>query len=313
MKDNYLYVIAPIEDSPAYRAKIKAGDKIVEINHEPTVGLSLDEAVKKMKGTEGTKVQLGIIREGGDGVKQFSIVREKIHVKPVKAALVQDQYFYIRLSQFQKKSAEEIRSAIKSLKNKTPSPKGIILDLRGNPGGLLDEAIEVSSLFLKEGVVVSTEGRDPSKKESFSVTTKGEKELTVPLAVLINGSSASASEIVSGALQDHKRALILGSTSFGKGSVQTVAKVDEENGVKLTVAQYMTPSGKKIQGIGIIPDIELEDLDSGWIKSQLRKSSFLRESDLKNHLTATIETPEEKKIREEKEKLDRLKRIEEIQ
>jgi carboxyl-terminal processing protease len=313
LKDNHIMVVAPIEDTPAFKAGIKSKDRIIEIDRESVMGLSLDEAIKKMKGGPNTKVELGIVRKGEESVLYVPIVRKIIKVKPVKSFLLEDNIIYLRLVQFQKNAHEELSKAIIKTKSEMKGkPSGIILDLRSNPGGLLDEAIEVSSLFLKEGIVVSTEGREGGKKEIFSVVNKGPKELELPIVVLINGSSASASEIVAGALQDHKRAIILGSQSFGKGSVQTVAKVDEDNGVKLTIAQYMTPSGRKIQNVGIKVDVELEDLDQNWVESN-RKSLSLKESDLKNHLSATIETVEEKNMRLEREKLDRKNRIDEIE
>ena len=187
-----------------------------------------------------------------------------------------------------------LKRRIKNFQKKKLKIKGIIFDLRSNPGGLLEEAINVSSIFLKEGVVVSTEGRDPSVKDIRYVKKSGLKELEVPLIVLINGASASASEIVAGAIQDQKRGLIMGTRSFGKGSVQTIAKVDDKQGIKLTIAQYMTPSGKKIQALGINPDLKIKNLNSNWVNST-RKGDFIREKDLRNHLTATIETEEEKK------------------
>jgi carboxyl-terminal processing protease len=187
--------------------------------------------------------------------------------------------------------------------------KGIILDLRSNPGGLLNQAVDVSSIFLKDGVVVSTEARDPNQKEVRYVKKTGYKDLATPIIVLVNGASASASEIVAGALQDHKRALIMGSQTFGKGSVQTVAKIDGENGVKLTIAQYMTPSNKKIQAIGIIPDIKMDTVEAKWLAEHQKGSSFIREKDLRNHLTATIATKEEKKLLDKEKKAARKKRI----
>ena len=217
------------------------------------------------------------------------------------------------MGQFQKNSGAYIVEALKKMKANlkgTKEFKGIILDLRSNPGGLLDEAVEVASIFLKDGTVVSTEGRDPKNKEIRYVKKIGYKELEAPVAVLINGSTASASEIVAGALQDAKRALIMGTQSFGKGSVQSVAKIDDQVGVKLTIAQYMTPSGRKIQAIGIKPDVEIDEADSEWIADNKKESAFIREKDLKNHLTATVESAEEKKIREEEEAKERAMRAE---
>lgn len=310
-KDGAILIITPIDDSPAYRAGIKPGDKIVEINHESIVGMNLEDAIEKLRGKHKSKIHLGISRDGVDGILNFELTREIIQIKPVKFELIQNQYAYIRLVQFQKKSGQYMAEALKKLSDqakKTGGLKGVVLDLRSNPGGLLDEAVEVSSIFLKEGVVVSTEGRDPKQKEVRYVKKTGFKELALPIVVLINGSTASASEIVAGALQDHKRALVMGSQSFGKGSVQSVAKIDDEKGVKLTIAQYMTPSNKKIQAIGIKPDITIDETEGAWVVDNRKESSIVREKDLRNHLTATVETPEEKIEREAAEKIDREKR-----
>jgi carboxyl-terminal processing protease len=311
-KDGILVIITPIDDSPAFKAGIKAGDKVVEINHESMVGSTLQQAIEKLRGKMKTKIILGIVREGVDGIKNFELTREIVYLKPVKYELLKNGYAYVRLTQFQKKSAEYIVEALKKMREslKKEPLKGVILDLRSNPGGLLDEAVDVSSIFLKEGIVVSTEGRDPKNKEIRYVKKTGYKELDVPLVVLINGSSASASEIVSGALQDSKRAIIMGTQSFGKGSVQSVAKIDDASGVKLTIAQYMTPSGRKIQAVGINPDIIIGEAEGEWYSDNKKEASFVREKDLKNHLTATIETAEEKKLREESELKERIERTE---
>ncbi|MBL7665058.1 MAG: S41 family peptidase [Bacteriovoracaceae bacterium] len=310
-RDGILHVITPIEDTPAYKAGVKAKDKIVEINHESTVGMTLEDAVKKMQGPEGSKVHMGIKREGKDGIINFEIARAKIKIKAVKAQVVRDNFAYIRLTHFQKDSTESIVKALQDMNSKTKI-KGIVLDLRANPGGLLDQAVDVSSIFLKDGIVVSTEARDITKKDIRYVKKMGYKDLETPLVVLINGTSASASEIVAGALQDYKRAIIMGTQSFGKGSVQTVAKIDEENGVKLTIAQYMTPTGRKIQAVGIRPDVELFDIDSEVVEDSKHAAEYIREKDLKNHLTATIETEEEKKIRLAQESEERKSRIERV-
>lgn len=312
-KDGILVIITPIEDSPAWKAGIKAGDRVVEINHESMVGTTLQQAIEKLRGKMKSKIILGIVREGVDGITNYEMTREIVYLKPVKFELLQNAYAYVRLTQFQKKSAEYIVDALKKmradLKNKALL-KGVILDLRSNPGGLLDEAVDVSSIFLKEGIVVSTESRDPKNKEIRYVKKTGYKELEVPLVVLINGSSASASEIVSGALQDSKRAIIMGTQSFGKGSVQSVAKIDDASGVKLTIAQYMTPANRKIQAVGIMPDVVIGEAEGEWYDENKKESSFIREKDLKNHLTATIETADEKKIREELELKERIERTE---
>jgi carboxyl-terminal processing protease len=313
-KDGVIIVITPIDDTPAFKAGIKPGDRIVEIDHESTVGMNLEEAVEKMRGKPKTKISVGIVREGVEGIKTYDLMREVIKTKPVREKILSESYSYVRLTQFQKRSAEEISKALQAHKKtleKKGGVKGIILDLRSNPGGLLDEAVDVSSIFMSDGVVVSTEGRDPKNKEIRYVKKTGYKDLTTPVIVLINGASASASEIVAGALQDANRALIMGSQSFGKGSVQTVAKVDE-HGVKLTIAQYMTPNNRKIQAIGIKPDVELDEVEGEWTSANKREPRFIREKDLRNHLTATIETEEEKVQRLEAEKQERIERMERI-
>jgi len=311
-KEGVIYIITPIDDTPAFRAGIQPKDKLVEINHEPIVGMPLEAAIEKMRGKLGEKIHLGVVRDGYDGVKHFTLVREIIKVKPVKSELVADQFAYVRLTQFQKNSSTFIEEALKELQKKAAKNggiSGIILDLRSNPGGLLDQAVDVSSLFLKEGVVVSTEAREPQNKDIRYVKKSGYKDLLTPMIVLINGASASASEIVAGALQDHKRAVIMGTQSFGKGSVQTVAQLDKDTGVKLTIAQYMTPKNRKIQAVGIKPDVKIEEVDQDLFEKDLKEDRYIREKDLRNHLTATIETPEEKSIREKTEREERGQRI----
>ena len=315
-KDGVIIIITPIDDTPAFKAGLKPGDKIVEINHESVVGIPLNKAIEIMKGEPGTKVNVGIIRSGVEGIKVFIIKREIIKTKSVKSEIISDDVILIRLTQFQQRSGDDVADALKKYKKiiikKGKTPKGIIVDLRYNPGGLLEEAVNVASIFLKDGIVVSTEGRNKNEKEFRYVKKNIYKELKLPLAILINGASASASEIVAGAIQDLKRGIVMGSRSFGKGSVQTVSKIDDEKGLKLTIAQYMTPSGKKIQAIGIKPDIFLEDIDSSWLSKHYKDVNFTREKDLRNHLTATIETEEEKKHREEIEKEDRIRIAENI-
>lgn len=315
-KEGVIYIITPIDDTPAFRAGILPKDKLVEINHEPIVGMTLEQAIERMRGKIGDKIHLGVVREGHDGIKHFTLKRELIKVKPVKSELLENRFAYIRLTQFQKRSAESMEAALKELKAKAEKKGGllgIILDLRSNPGGLLDQAVDVSSLFLKEGIVVSTEAREAQNKDIRYVKKSGYKDLNTPMVVLINGASASASEIVAGALQDYQRAVIMGSQSFGKGSVQTVAQLDKQTGVKLTIAQYMTPKNRKIQAVGITPDVQVEEVDQAAFEKDLKIDRYIREKDLRNHLTATIETPDEKKAREASERADRIKRIKEIE
>jgi carboxyl-terminal processing protease len=314
-KEGVIYIITPIDDTPAFRAGIKPKDKLVEINHEPIVGMSLEDAIERMRGKVGDKILLGVIREGEEGIKHFNLKREIIKVKPVKSELIQHKYAYVRLTQFQKRSADSIEEALKSMQSKATGNQfgGIILDLRSNPGGLLDQAVDVSSLFLKEGIVVTTESRDPQNKDIRYVKKSGFKDLKTPMIVLVNGASASASEIVAGALQDYERAVIMGSPSFGKGSVQTVAQLDKLTGVKLTIAQYMTPKNRKIQAIGIVPDVMIEEVNQTEFEKGMKEDRYIREKDLKGHLTATIETPEEKKLRVENERVERAQRIKEME
>jgi carboxyl-terminal processing protease len=316
LKDGVLTIITPIDDTPAFRAGIKPADRIIEIDHENMVGATLEEAVEKMRGRPGTKIKLGISREGVEGLTYFELTREVIKVEPVKAELVDGNFLVLRLTQFQRRSTDAVVTAIKRYQRQTRNSggiSGIILDLRSNPGGLLEEAISLSSVFLKEGIVVQIEGRDPNAREVRQVQASGHKELDIPVVVLINGASASASEIVAAALQDSKRALVMGSRSFGKGSVQTVAKVDETQGVKLTIAQYLTPDGRRIQAHGVQPDVEISEVEGNWVADEMTEGQYIREEDLRNHLSATIESDDEQKRRLERERSRRQSRIERIE
>lgn len=287
VKDNALLIVTVVEDTPAYKAGIRAGDKIIEVNGKSVIGHSLDAVVSKMKGSIGEVLKLSVVRQGKQGKLDFNVKREIIKVKAVKSKIIDQNYVSLKITQFQKKAAEnldeELEKAKKELKEKG-GIKGIVLDLRGNPGGLLDQAVEISSRFLESGIVVSTENRNGETIEVKYVTKSSKKDTATPLVVLINGSSASASEIVAGALQDHKRAVIMGETSFGKGSVQSLLQVDNENALKLTIAQYLTPLKRKIQAIGIKPDVVIEDINVEGSKENQKKLRTLREKDLDKHL-----------------------------
>jgi len=284
MKDNVLTVVTPIEDTPAWKAGIKPNDRIVKINQESTKGLTLAEAVAKMRGERGSDLTLSVFREGMSGFRDYTVKRELIKIQSVKQALLESGFGYVRLSNFNETAAQDIKKAIDSLEKESKGKLGgLVLDLRFNPGGLLDQAVDVASLFIDDGVIVSTQGRHPEQKE-IKYAKKGMARTSLPLAVLVNGSSASASEIVAGALQDHNRALILGQTTFGKGSVQTVLDLGQDMGLKLTVARYYTPSGRSIQEKGVQPDVVLEDYDQKVLAEARKKSESVRERDLKGHM-----------------------------
>ncbi|BAW79386.1 carboxyl-terminal protease [Candidatus Nitrosoglobus terrae] len=283
MEDGFIRVVAPIDDTPAQKAGIEAGDLIIRIDDEPIKDLSLSDAVQKMRGKPGTDITLTIIRKSETKPLKFTITRSIIKVKSVKSRILEEGYGYIRISQFQAETGSNMQIAIEGLKkeNKTKL-KGLILDLRNNPGGVLSAAVEVSDAFLEKGLVVYTEGREPESKQQFRATA-GDILNNAPMVVLVNGGSASASEIVSGALQDHHRAVIVGSQTFGKGSVQTILPLTEDTALKLTTARYYTPSGRSIQAEGITPDIELESVKISD-SSLSDTNDFIRESDLSRHL-----------------------------
>ena len=285
IKDDVLTVLAPMEDSPAWRAGILPGDKIVKINGESTKGFSLAEAVIKMRGKNGSPVVMTMYRKGWSRFKNFTLKRETIKVKSVRSEMMEPGFGYVRLSSFNENAAKDVNNAIGKLekKNHKKPLKGLIFDLRMNPGGLLDQAVDVASLFMDEGVIVSTIGRDPKQKEVRSAK-KGMARKDLPLVVLVNSSTASAAEIVAAALQDHHRAMILGDTTFGKGSVQTIIDLGHEMGLKLTIARYYTPNGTSIQEKGVVPDIFLDEYDPKLLaKARIRREST-RERDLKGHL-----------------------------
>lgn len=283
VQDGILTVISPIEDTPAYVAGVKAGDKIVEINGESTKGMTLVEAAQHMRGKNGSKVNLGIFRDGFERPKVFSIVRATVKIKSVKATDLEDGYFYVKLTSFIENSAKEMRKAIESHIKSKKAVAGLILDLRRNPGGLLEQAIEISNMFLDKGTIVSTMGRNKKEKEVVYAKKSGAFP-TFPLVVLIDEYSASASEILAGALQDNKRALIMGQRSFGKGSVQSVVKLGDGSGLKLTVARYYTPKGVSIQAEGITPDVVVENFSTEILAKAKVNRDIRREKDMKGHL-----------------------------
>lgn len=291
VQNDILTVISPIEDTPAWEAGIKAGDKIVEINGESTKGLSLAEAAQKMRGKMGSAVRMGIYREGFDKPKEFVVKRAVVKVKSTKFTDLGEGYGYFRLTSFIENTSIDFNKFLNQMKNAKAGIKGIIIDLRRNPGGLLDQAIKVSDLFLDHGVIVSTMGRNKREKEIVYAKKDGTFS-GFPVVVLLNEYSASASEILAGALQDNKRALIMGQRTFGKGSVQSVVKLGDGSGLKLTVARYYTPSGKSIQAEGIKPDIVLEDVDAEGFKKAIIKRDARREQDMARHLLGDKEKKE---------------------
>ena len=285
IKDGLLTVVAPMEGSPAEQAGIKAGDAIIKIEGKYTKEFSLVDAVKKLRGPRGTPINLSIFRKGQTKLIDIAVMRELINVKSVRSRYLNDGFAYVRLSQFMEKTSDDLKSALKNMTKASPDSelKGLILDLRNNPGGLLTQAIRVSDMFLKEGVIVYTDGRVENQKQKFFAHSRG-TEPEYPIVVLINNGSASASEIVAGALKDHGRALILGMQSFGKGSVQTITPLENGGALTLTTALYYTKSGNSIQLTGVKPDIEMdvkqpeEVIEEKPVEDE--KPDLLRESDL---------------------------------
>jgi carboxyl-terminal processing protease len=327
MEDGFVKVVSPIEDTPAWRAGVKAGDLIVKLDDTPVKGMTLADAVKKMRGKPKTNITLTIIRKGENKPIIATLTREVIKVQSIKSKLVEPGFGYVRITQFQEESASDLVKALDKLykdkENKGEPLRGLVLDLRNDPGGLLNAAVGVSAAFLPaDSLVVSTDGRTDDAKRKYTASpddylrgfkTDYLKQLPagardVPMVVLINGGSASASEIVAGALQDHKRALILGTQSFGKGSVQTVLPLSASTAIKLTTARYYTPSGRSIQAKGITPDVVVEATPNG------ESADWLRESDLDHHLINDKDQAAEKEKRAAKKaKVDKALDEEEMQ
>lgn len=287
LREGRLTVVAPIEGTPAYKAGIKAGDLIHSIDGEPVKDMEMMDAIRRLRGPKGEPVKLTIWREGFESPTTFTIVRDIIQIHSVKTRELEPAVAYVKISQFQEKTGADLRKQIAELKEERGEPlKGLVLDLRNNPGGLLDQAVSVADLFLKEGLIVYTEGREPGSKMDFRATSAG-TEPDYPIVVLINEGSASASEIVAGALSDHGRAVILGERSFGKGSVQTILPLSDNSGLRLTTARYFTPNGTSIQAKGIVPDIIVPSMEL----NQDETSNHYRERDLDNHIDSDNEVP----------------------
>lgn len=299
MEDGLVKVVSPIDDTPAYRAGVKAGDFITHLDGKPVIGLTLSEAVEKMRGRVGSAIKITVRREGVSDPIDLSLIRDVIRIRPVKHEIegVNKDVGYLRVTTFNQYTDAELREAIADIqKTKGDALIGYILDLRNNPGGLLDQAISVADMFLDRGEIVSTRGRKPEDTKRDNATP-GDLTNGLPIVVLINGGSASASEIVAGALQDHKRAIVLGTPSFGKGSVQTVIPVQGNGAIRLTTARYYTPSGRSIQAKGIVPDIEVIE---GRIEALEDKNGNIKEADLAHALENTDKTPDEVKAEDAK-------------
>jgi carboxyl-terminal processing protease len=291
-RNGMLTVVAPIEDTPAARAGIKPQDVILKIDGEFTKDMSLVEAVKKMRGPKGTKVKLTIKRDNPSSLFDVSLTREVIKIQSVKAKLLEPGYGYVRITQFQERTDDDVTKALRELQKQSKgSLQGVVLDLRNNPGGLLTQAVKVSDVFLDSGLIVYTDGRLENQKQKY-FAHKASTWSDFPMVVLVNGGSASASEIVAGALQDHKRALVLGTTTFGKGSVQTILPLDDTTALRLTTARYFTPNGRSIQATGIVPDITMEE---GTQTAKADTSGMIREANLPRHLEHPADNGKEAK------------------
>ncbi len=279
VRDGALTIISPIEDTPAYRVGLEAGDVIVKIEDETTKDMTIMDAVKRLRGEPGTDVTIWVMREGWKEPKSFTITRDIIKIKSVRWKILEKGYGYVKINQFQARTYNELEKALKEIKEDKGGMKGLILDMRNNPGGLLDQAVKVADTFLDKGLIVYTDGRREDQKFKYTASEAG-AQLGFPMIVMVNAGSASASEIVAGALQDHERAVVLGNQTFGKGSVQTIIPLEDGSAVRLTTARYFTPKGRSIQAKGITPDIVVQVGTSSPDKHLVP----FREQDLKKHL-----------------------------
>jgi carboxyl-terminal processing protease len=282
IRDGFLTVVSPIEDTPAFRAGIEAGDQIIKIEDEFTKDMTLMKAVKKMRGPKGSKITISIKRKDVPKLIEFTITRDTIRIRSVRSRTLEEGYAYVRIAQFQERTNRDLRKALKELNTENGGIKGLVLDLRNNPGGLLTQAVKVSDIFLDSGLIVYTEGRLENQKQKYFSSLE-DSWVGFPIVILVNGGSASASEIVAGALQDHKRAIVLGTKTFGKGSVQTILPLDDHSALRLTTARYFTPKGRSIQAKGILPDIVMENVRRSEAKKTGKKEA-LREENLPGHL-----------------------------
>ena len=304
VRNGVLTVVSPIEDTPAAKAGVKAGDQIIKIEDEFTKDMTLVDAVKKMRGNKGTKITIAVKRDGVAELLTFNLVRDIIRVQSVRSRVLEEGYGYVRLAQFQERTDRDLQRALEKLSLEKGGLKGLVLDMRNNPGGLLTQAVRVSDLFLDSGMIVYTEGRLESQKQKYFAHKEGTWS-NFPIVVLVNGGSASASEIVAGALQDHKRAVILGTKTFGKGSVQTILPLDDNSALRLTTARYFTPKGRSIQATGIAPDIIIENPSTpaeAKAEEKNRSPLGLREENLPGHLQNQQLLQELKEQKEQKEK-----------
>ncbi len=302
IRDGILTVVSPIEDTPADRAGMKSGDQIIKIEGEFTKDMTLVKAVKKMRGLKGSKINISVRRKGVPRLIDFAIVRDVIRIRSVRDRTLEEGFAYIRIAQFQERTKRDLQKALEKLSSDNGEILGLVLDLRNNPGGLLTQAVRVTDLFLDSGLIVYTEGRLDHQKQKYYAHKEG-SWTEFPMVILVNGGSASASEIVAGAMQDHKRAIVLGTKTFGKGSVQTILPLDDRSAIRLTTARYYTPKGRSIQAAGIVPDIVMENTPRNQQKEQAeQRRPSLREENLPGHLkNQPNEEEKEESAKEKKE------------